>query len=36
MLHAEGRRSASEFLDQHGDDLGVRSTVDLDALLDEC
>jgi NTE family protein len=35
MLHAEGRRSASEFLDQHAHDLGVRSTVDLDALLDE-
>jgi NTE family protein len=36
MLHAEGRRTASEFLDQHGNDLGVRSTADLDVLLEEC
>ncbi len=35
-LHAEGRRSASEFLDHHAGDLGVRSTTDLDILLEEC
>jgi NTE family protein len=36
MLCAEGRRAASEFLDTHGDDLGKRSTADLDILLAEC
>ncbi len=35
-LHAEGRRTASEFLDRHAHDLGVRSTTDLDVLLEEC
>ncbi len=35
-LRDEGRRTASEFLDQHGDDVGKRSTADLDALLAEC
>jgi NTE family protein len=35
-LRDEGRRAASEFLDQHGDDVGKRSTADLDALLAEC
>jgi NTE family protein len=35
-LHEEGRRAAGEFLDQHGADLGVRSTADLDVLLAEC
>jgi NTE family protein len=35
MLHAEGRRAASEFLTQHGDDLGKRSSADLDVLLAE-
>jgi NTE family protein len=35
-LHQEGRRAASEFLDAHGADLGVRSTTDLDILLAEC
>jgi NTE family protein len=35
-LRAEGRRAASEFLDVHGNDLGKRSTTDLDALLTEC
>jgi NTE family protein len=35
-LRDEGRRAASEFLDQHGDDVGKRSTADLDLLLDEC
>ena len=34
MLRDEGRRSAESFLDAHAWDLGVRSTLDLDALLD--
>ena len=36
MLRAEGRRAAGEFLEQHGDDLGKRSSADLDVLLAEC
>jgi NTE family protein len=36
MLRTEGRRAAGEFLDAHGDDLGKRSTTDLDVLLAEC
>jgi NTE family protein len=32
MLRDEGRKAASAFLDAHGNDLGVRSTLDLDAL----
>jgi NTE family protein len=36
MLKAEGQRSADEFLQEHGGDLGQRSTTDLDALLAEC
>ena len=36
MLRTEGRRAASEFLDAHADDLGKRSTADLDILLAEC
>jgi len=35
-LRDEGRRATSEFLDQHGDDVGKRSSADLDALLAEC
>jgi NTE family protein len=35
-LREEGRRAASEFIDAHGADLGVRSTADLDILLAEC
>jgi NTE family protein len=35
MLKAEGRQSAEEFLAAHGDDLGKRSTSDLDVLLEE-
>ena len=35
-LHEEGRRAASEFLRAHADDLGERSTADLDILLAEC
>jgi NTE family protein len=36
MLRAEGRRAANEFLDAHLDDLGKRSTTNLDVLLAEC
>ena len=35
-LRDEGRRAASEFLAAHGEDIGRRSTADLDALLAEC
>ncbi len=35
-LHTEGRRCADAFLADHGEDIGRRSTADLDALLDEC
>jgi NTE family protein len=34
MLRDEGRRVADAFLRAHGDDLGRRSTVDLDRLLE--
>ena len=33
-LRDEGRRSAELFLDAHADDLGRRSTLDLDAMLE--
>src|SRR5712671_1436538 len=33
LLHDEGRRSAQAFLEAHASDLGRRSTLDLDALL---
>ena len=36
MLRADGRRAASAFFDEHADDLGQRSTADLDVLLTEC
>jgi NTE family protein len=36
LLRTEGRRAAGEFLDANGDDLGKRSTADLDLLLEEC
>jgi NTE family protein len=36
MLCEEGRRAASAFIAAHADDLGRRSTADLDALLAEC
>jgi NTE family protein len=35
MLRDEGRRCAAAFLDAHAPDIGHRSTLDLDALLDE-
>jgi len=34
MLHAEGRRAAEDFLASDGDNLGRRSSVDLDVLLE--
>jgi NTE family protein len=36
MLRTEGRRATSEFIDAHTDDLGHRSTADIDVLLSEC
>jgi NTE family protein len=36
MLRSEGRRAATEFLLAHADDLGRRSTADLNVLLMEC
>jgi NTE family protein len=36
MLREEGRRAAGAFLGERADDLGRRSTADLDALLAEC
>lgn len=36
MLRAEGRLAASAFLAAHADDIGQRSSADLDALLAEC
>lgn len=34
LLHDEGRRAADAFLTKFGDDLGRRSTLDIDRLLD--
>ena len=34
MLRDEGRKVASAFLEAHGADLGVRSTLDLDEMLE--
>src|SRR5882672_4114332 len=36
LLKEEGRESADAFLAAHGDDLGQRSTADLDVLIEEC
>jgi NTE family protein len=36
LLRDEGRRAAATFLDQHGSDIGTRSTADIDVLLSEC
>jgi NTE family protein len=33
MLREEGRRAAQQFLDAHGNDIGLKSTADLDILL---
>jgi NTE family protein len=35
FLREEGRRRASEFLAEHADDLGRRSTVDIAELLSD-
>ena len=34
MLRDEGRRAAEAFLEEHGADVGVRSTYDLDELIE--
>ena len=34
MLRDEGRRAADAFLSMHAEDLGKRSTLDLDGLLE--
>ena len=36
LLKEEGRKTADEFLTAHGEDLGKRSSADLDVLLAEC
>jgi NTE family protein len=36
LLKEEGRKSADAFVAAHGDDLGQRSTADLDVLIEEC
>jgi NTE family protein len=36
LLKEEGRKSADAFLAVHGEDVGKRSTADLDVLLEEC
>ena len=36
VLKEEGRKSAEDFLELHGADVGERSTADLDVLLAEC
>jgi NTE family protein len=36
ILRDEGRRAASAFLEADGSNIGVRSTSDIDPLLDEC
>ena len=33
-LHREGRKAAQAFLETHAKDLGKRSTLDLDVLLE--
>ncbi len=34
MLHEEGRKAADEFLTEHGEDIGKRSTLELDHLME--
>jgi NTE family protein len=36
LLKEEGRKSADAFLTTHGEDIGKRSTADIDVLLAEC
>jgi NTE family protein len=33
MLHQEGRRAADAFLTENADNIGKRSSIDLDVLL---
>jgi NTE family protein len=35
LLKEEGRKAADDFLVRHGDNLGKKSTVDIDQLLAE-
>ncbi len=35
MLRDQGRRSAQTFLERHAEDLGRRSSLDLDVLLEK-
>jgi NTE family protein len=35
MLRDEGRRAAQAFLDEHGEDVGVRSSFDIDELIEQ-
>jgi NTE family protein len=35
LLRDEGRRCAQTFLDAHEEDIGVRSSFELDALLEQ-
>ena len=35
MLHAEGRRAAEQFIAEHGNDIGKRSSADIDVLIAE-
>jgi NTE family protein len=35
-LKAEGRKSATDFVATHGEDLGSKSSADLDVLLADC
>ena len=35
LLHDEGRRSAQVFLEKHARNLGSRSTLNIDALLEQ-
>jgi NTE family protein len=34
MLHEEGREAAEEFLSEHGESIGKRSTLDIDRLVE--
>jgi len=36
LLREEGRKTATAFLEAHGSDIGVRSSINIDPLLDEC
>ena len=34
MLRDEGRKAADEFLTEHGDGIGKRSTLDIDRMVE--